>query len=331
MIDGAAMLPTPANIMYANRLMAEVSTRIKAGTFDMAEYFPQGATPVKRGAASNALAVETSVEPPVRSSPRTASAQQPAEKPAETPSQRKAKEHANAAPTVEAWLTQWLDMTRIETSTRIGYDAAVKLWCRASCDNRGRKVGSVPLDTLKLSHILTAIASRRELSGKTINNYVSVLRLALGVAVADQLMPTNIAESVSRAKHQRQPTDPFSREESEAIIAEAAKVDVQIHNYIELWFWSGLRTSEINGLEWCFVDFKDNTIAIERVLVAGEEKNRTKTAEARLVRLNSRACAALQRQRAFTQVAGGRVFQDRAAASRGTARRPSPLCTGLAS
>lgn len=54
----------------------------------------------------------------------------------------------------------------------------------------------------------------------------------------------------------------------------------------------------------------ESTIAIERVLVAGEEKNRTKTAEARLVRLNSRSLAALQRQRAFTQVAGGRVFQD---------------------
>jgi integrase len=84
----------------------------------------------------------------------------------------------------------------------------------------------------------------------------------------------------------------------------------QIHDYIELWFWSGLRTSEINGLEWRYVDFKDNAIAIERVLVAGEEKNRTTTAEARLVRLNSRSRAALLRQRAFMQVAGGRVFQD---------------------
>lgn len=53
-------------------------------------------------------------------------------------------------------------------------------------------------------------------------------------------------------------------------------MDAQIHNYIALWFWSGLRTSEINGLEWRYVDFKDNTIAIERVLVAGEEKNRTR-------------------------------------------------------
>lgn len=52
------------------------------------------------------------------------------------------------------------------------------------------------------------------------------------------------------------------------------------------------------------MDFKEGTIAIGRVLVAGEERNRTKTAEARLVRLNSRSLAALQRQRAFTQADG---------------------------
>ncbi|SPB14879.1 Bbp50 [Caballeronia novacaledonica] len=260
MIDGVAVPPTPANIKYANRLIGEICTRIKAGAFDMAEYFPQGATPVKRLSASHAPAIGAPLEPPLKP-PRTHEAvPQPAEESPEKPprTKRRTKGDASAEPTIESWLTQWLDMTRIETSTRIGYDAAVKFWCHASCDNRGCKLGTLPLAALKLSHILTAIASRRELSGKTINNYVSVLRLALGVAVAvaDQLMPTNIAEAVSRAKHQRQPTDPFSREESEAIIADAANVDPQIHNYIEVWFWSGLRTSEINGLEWRFVDLR---------------------------------------------------------------------------
>ncbi|WP_044042563.1 site-specific integrase [Caballeronia insecticola] len=40
------------------------------------------------------------------------------------------------------------------------------------------------------------------------------------------------------------------------LATEAATVDAQIHKYIELWFWTGLRTSEINGLEWRYVDFK---------------------------------------------------------------------------
>ncbi len=303
MVDGAAVPPTPANIKYANRLIAEICGRIKIGNFSMDEYFPddEALAPVLEPVSASMPAPQARVgalQPPNERS------KQP------MPTKRKTRERAPTELSVEAWLTQWLDLTRIETSTRIGYDAAVKFWSRSSCDNRGHPMGTLALSSLKLSHILTAIASRRELSGKTINNYVSVLRLALAVACADQLIATNLAEAVPRAKHQRQPTDPFSRDESEAIIAEAANVDAQIHNYIELWFWTGLRTSEINGLEWRYVDFKDKTIAVERVLVAGEEKNRTKTAEARLVRLNSRAHAALQRQRAFTQVAGGRVYQD---------------------
>lgn len=39
MIGGEAMLPTPANIKYANRLIAEIRGWISAGTFRMADYF----------------------------------------------------------------------------------------------------------------------------------------------------------------------------------------------------------------------------------------------------------------------------------------------------
>jgi integrase len=307
MLEGEAMLPTPANVKYAHRLIAEIRACVKTGAFRMGDYFPDAETSVPTQ--------EASTEPLPTKAPRTIKPAKPTQPeasqqhPSTAPAKRRTPRQANKL-TVQAWLTQWLGMTRIETSTRIGYDAAVKFWTRSSCDNRNRPMGALPLSDLKLSHLLTAVASRRELSGKTINNYVSVLRQALAVAVADQLTATNVAEAVTRAKHQRPPADPFSREESEAIITEAALRDPQIHNYIECWFWSGLRTSEINGLEWRFVDLKSGTIAIERVLVAGEEKNRTKTAEARLVRLNSRSLAALQRQRAFTQVAGGRVFQD---------------------
>ncbi|MDR5761910.1 Arm DNA-binding domain-containing protein [Caballeronia sp. LZ035] len=212
--------------------------------------------------------------------------------------------------TVGAWLDKWLNAQRVEKSTRHGYVAAVNFWKRAVCDDRQRKMGDVTLRGLKLSHVLTGIANHPNLSGKTINNYVSALRQGLALALADNLIAKNVTDGVPRAKHQRQPPDPFSREEAELIIAEAAKVHPQIQNLIETWFWTGLRTSEINGLEWPYVDFKDDTIGIERVLVSGEEKDRTKTAEPRLVRMNSRSRAALQRQRALTQMAGGRVFQD---------------------
>ena len=40
MINGAAMLPTPANIKYAIKLVGEIKKKISLGQFDYAEYFP---------------------------------------------------------------------------------------------------------------------------------------------------------------------------------------------------------------------------------------------------------------------------------------------------
>ncbi len=213
--------------------------------------------------------------------------------------------------TVSGWLESWLSTQRVEDSTREGYAAANRFWGGAICDAKGTLMGTKSLRALKLSHILTAIANRPDLSGKTINNYVSVLRYALNLAVEDKLISSNPSDGVPQAKHQKAPPDPFSREEAETIIAEAARAyGGQIHNMVELWFWTGLRTSEILGLTWPNVDLASGELLVASVLVGGKQKDRTKTAVARIVRFNSRAAAALERQRKYTQVAGGRVFQD---------------------
>jgi integrase len=70
---------------------------------------------------------------------------------------------------------------------------------------------------------------------------------------------------------------------------------MKVHNMIEVWFWTGMRTSEVFGLDWPNVDLASGTILVASALVRGEFKDRTKTSVARLVKLNSRALAALQR------------------------------------
>lgn len=213
--------------------------------------------------------------------------------------------------TVEGWLATWLKTKRIETSSRFGYKAAAKFWTIAVIDDKGRTLGPMTLRAVKHSHILTGIANRPDLSGKTINNYVSVLRAAFDLAVTEKIVSANPVDGVPRAKHQKPPPDPFSRDEAEAIIVESARAYAgNIHNMVETWFWTGLRTSEILGLEWKSIDFRSSKMSVASVLVRGEEKDRTKTAVARSVHLNSRAAAALQRQRELTQMKNGRVFQD---------------------
>jgi integrase len=84
----------------------------------------------------------------------------------------------------------------------------------------------------------------------------------------------------------------------------------QVHNLIEFWFWTGLRTSEIFGLKWSSIDLNRKEAVISEAMVRGQHKDNTKTSVARTVKLNSRAFAAIQRQRQHTQMTGGAVFMD---------------------
>ena len=204
--------------------------------------------------------------------------------------------------TVGRQLDVWLDAQRIEKSTKAGYSSAVKFW-KNDHDLQ-------PVRTLKYSQILTTLAKRCDLSGKTINNYVCVLREALELAVIDGILTTNPAGRVPRAKHQKEPPDPFSREETDKIVAWMTdKYPGQVANLMEFWVWTGLRTSEVFALRWQNVDLASGYIQVVEANVRGCLKS-TKTNTSRTVHLNSRAQAALHRQRAHTQMAGGLVFMD---------------------
>lgn len=214
--------------------------------------------------------------------------------------------------TVARGLDTWLAAQRVETSTKAGYTAAVNFWKQASYHDTDLQLamGPVPARQLKLSHILTALARRPELSGKTVNNYTSVLRGALQLLVSDKILSTNPVDEVPSAKWQKEPPDPFTAEERDKIIARAdAKHAGQVANMVRFWMWTGLRTSELIGLRWANVDLAGGTVLIREAKVKAERKA-TKTNVARTVHLNSHAKTALAAQKALTFLAGEEVFQD---------------------
>jgi integrase len=213
--------------------------------------------------------------------------------------------------TVAAQLDTWLGAQRVAASTKAGYGSAARFWkTGAECDDVGARLGDLPLRALKLSHIKTACA-RAKVSGKTLNNYMSVLREALQLAVDDNVLHENPAATKTlRAKHQRDPPDPFSRDEAEAIIADMAEHHPgPVANLVAWWFFTGARTSEVFGLRWGNVDLRSGRVTIAEALVRGVRKS-TKTDTARHVILNSRAMAALKRQAEHTRLAGAEVWQD---------------------
>jgi integrase len=71
--------------------------------------------------------------------------------------------------TVGAQLDDWLGAQRLEVSTTAGYLSAIRFWKAALCDRRGSRLGDRPVRMLKHSDVLTALASRPDLTGKTVN------------------------------------------------------------------------------------------------------------------------------------------------------------------
>jgi integrase len=209
---------------------------------------------------------------------------------------------ATGAPlTVGQQLDDWLAAQRVKTSTRKGYASVINFWRPL--------IGDKPVRALKHSDVLRALATRPDLSGKTVNNRVSVLRESLELAVLDKLVTDNAAGHVPSATWQRQPVDPFTTDEVERILAGLAGTP-QVANYTAFKFFTGLRTGESFGLKWADVDLASGYMVVHASVVGGEELDSTKTSTPRKVLLNSRALDALQAQKSHTFLAGQHIFHD---------------------
>ena len=217
--------------------------------------------------------------------------------------------------TVGDQIDLWLSVQRLEASSRQAYKAGANHWKKATCNAQGKKLGDMQIPALTHTHVKFAIAQWTK-SGKTMNNYLQVLREAMGQAKYEGLTLINpvidpkTEESFSMP-YQKPDADPFSATEVDQIIASMReKYPEQIANFTEFWMWTGLRTAELFALQWESVDFANGYFAVNESLVRGVHKKKTKTNYTRRVKLNSRALAALTRQRQHTQLAGGRIFQD---------------------
>lgn len=227
-------------------------------------------------------------------------------------------------PTLGAYLDTWKDGLDVRRSTRGGYTAALGFWKLAPANGNGTPLGSVSLNEITPSMVRHALAvggSRhrrgkvdnenppKPLKGKTKNNYLAVLRAALELAVEDKLIPESPAGGKLRSKAKLPPPDPLDLDELEAVLAKIrSRSGDAVADYAEFWAFTGLRTSELNGLQWDQVDLRSGEIRVKRVLIKGEMEDETKTGAIRDVPLSERALAALERQRKRTQQRGEFVW-----------------------
>lgn len=206
--------------------------------------------------------------------------------------------------TVADRLDVWYDtLVGKEGSSLRGYRSARDWW--------KEKIGSVPMRALIKSQVLAALASEPEWSGKTRNNKMSVLRQAIALAMADDVVKFSALAGIEAFAHQRAVPDPFSQEEADAIVSGLARhYDEQIARYFGAKFYTGLRTSESLAMRWEWVDWRLKHLGVCGAVVLGEHKDRTKTHVVRQVQLNSRALQFLKDQKPATFLAGRTPGED---------------------
>lgn len=159
----------------------------------------------------------------------------------------------------------------------------------------------VDIDYRKLKAKLAALPA----NAKTFNNIASVLSMVLEYAHKAKLLREPLHEGIELRRLAKPKPDPFSMAEVEVMLARMR--DPRGVTFYEFAFFSGLRPSEQIALRWRDLDLRAGTATVRRAITRSKEKG-TKTGEERTVEFNARAKAAIERQRAVSQLAGEFVF-----------------------
>ncbi|WP_440588405.1 Arm DNA-binding domain-containing protein [Bordetella genomosp. 11] len=202
----------------------------------------------------------------------------------------------------------------ISHSTLLGYTKAIKHYLLP-------RWGETPLGQLAPADLRAWIAGMG-VTGKTVRNRLTPLRSVLDDAVNDELLESNPLDRIALGKLIKQTAkksdyevDPFDVDEVEALLR-AARADER--PMIAFWFECGLRPGEMIAMAWESADWVHGRVRIADNEVTGikdgkvtQVRKTPKTAAGyRDVDLSPRALEALQAQKAYTFLAGGRIWHD---------------------
>ncbi|MDO8787412.1 MAG: DUF3596 domain-containing protein [Sulfuritalea sp.] len=164
-------------------------------------------------------------------------------------------------------------------------------------------------DILAFRSQLAKVPGRKAetLSAKRINAVLAPLRQILNEA-ADRYEFNTAFRNIKPLKVPRSDITPFSLAEVQQILA-AVRAD--FHDYYTVRFFTGMRTGEIDGLKWKYVDLENRLILVRETIVDGEEDT-TKTDESRRdIQMNEAVYQALCRQAEATRKLSPFVFCNR--------------------
>jgi integrase len=270
------------------KVLARIESEIKLGTFEYARFFPNSAMTAKL----NEKQVQTSIisetgimqTAPILMAPTT--------------------------PLFDKFCEEWYQENEI--SWKRSYRATLRITMdKYLLPNFGQKeVGHITKgEILKFRSSLAKVqnGTKEGISPDRINHIMTPLRMILNEA-ADRYNFNTPYVGIKQLKVPKSDIDPFNLDEIGLFLA---NIRPDFRNYYTVRFFTGLRTAEIDGLQWKYVDLEKGLIRIRETLVNGYFET-TKTSESmRDVIMSKPVYDAFKAQSEVTGQKDGLVFCSR--------------------
>ena len=146
--------------------------------------------------------------------------------------------------------------------------------------------------------------SNQNLASKTINRIMQIHGQIMAEA-SERYSFVNPTDRIKRLKQRRVDVQPFSLAEVQSIINE---VRDDFRDYMIVRFFTGMRTGEIHGLQWKYIDFERRQILIRSTWVRGSIEYTKTDGSQREIDMSSLVYDALKRQECITKTKSDFVF-----------------------
>jgi len=145
------------------------------------------------------------------------------------------------------------------------------------------------------------------LSNKRINSIVALLKQIVDDA-AERYQFISPTASVKRLKVRRTDVQPFSLTEVQLLL-DTVRPDYR--DYLSVRLFTGMRSGEVDGLQWKYIDFERRLILIRETRVLGEDEYTKTDSSQREIQMSTPVYEALQRQEKSTLQLSKYVFCNR--------------------
>lgn len=145
------------------------------------------------------------------------------------------------------------------------------------------------------------------LSSKRVNAVMAILKQALDEASLCNRFASPFV-GIKRLKLRRTDVQPFSLEEVQLLIR---TVRPDYRDYLLVRCFTGMRSGEVDGLQWKYVDFERRLILIRETRVLGEDEYTKTDSSQRDIQMSAPVFDALKRQQAATRTLSRYVFCNR--------------------